>query len=505
MKIQILVRSADWLNSAGTRIRYVRLKRELNSLGWHLAIDPVASINDGLRLNADIYLFSKCQDAGALMLAEMLREAGALVGFDLFDDYFSGQDSLTFAHRAFQRALIGKVDFLLCSTERMATIARMFHAGVPVHVMNDPHEPIATPSIVRSVGAKLARARENRTLEVVWFGHGNNPVFPVGLNDAVGFGVELEVLRQAGWEVRLNILTNPDALDKAVFGALQSLPVQVLIEEWTEAGEAAALDRAVVAFLPVNYQNFSIAKSLNRAVSAMASGAQVFSPGFPLYEALDPFVYRSIKELVDDLAGSSLRLNEGSLDGLGAIFNAIADPAHEATGLVGFFGGLTAGPALAVGDRVMRGIIHGSSSPPAVHRLCTSMGWLSLGSPFSRFHQPFHAEIAQFEPGGSLELRVSREGYTRLADAWRDIAQPLNRSTTGYSYVVPLPDSPAGCTLAAAIPEMWSSRAARILSFPSLMHATSEVYREVYKHTRLLLSELEAPLTVLRSDQEIGR
>ena len=505
MKIQILVRSADWLNSGGTRIRYLRLKRELNALGWKLAIDPISSINEGLRLNADIYLFSKCQDVGALMLTDMLREAGALVGFDLFDDYFSGQESATFVHRVFQRALIGRVDFLLCSTERMSAIARDSDPQVPIHVMNDPHDPVARTIVDSSIGARLLQAQESRTLEAVWFGHGNNPVFPVGLHDVVAFGAEFQVFRQAGWQVRLKVLTNSDAIDQAVLGALQTLPAQVQVEEWSEAGEAISLDRALLAFLPVNFQNFSIAKSLNRAVSALARGAQVFSPGFPLYEALGSFIYRSGPDLVDDLARGALKLNGGSLDALAARFAKIADPAQEAIKLIHFFDGLTQRPACSVEARAMRGIIHGSSSPSSIHRLCKSLGWLSLGSPYSLYHQPFHAEIAQFEPAGSLELRVSREGYARLADQWRDSAQPLARSVDGYSHIVPLPDSSAGRELATATPEMWKSRAARILTFSSLMRATQEVYREVFPQTYLLVSEHEMPLTVAEPERENGQ
>lgn len=504
MKIQILVRSADWLNSAGTRIRYVRLTRELNALGWTLAIDPISRVSDGLRLNADIYLFSKCQDAATLMLADMLREAGALVGFDLFDDYFSGQENATFAHRVFQHALIGRVDFLLCSTDRMAAIARNSDPQARVHVMNDPHDPIARATVSSSIRERLEHARESCSIDAVWFGHGNNPAFPVGLHDVIAFGRELQAFHQAGWQVRLKILTNSDAIDQAVLGPLQSLPAKVQVEEWSESGEAIALDRALLAFLPVNFQSFSIAKSLNRAVSALARGAQVLSPGFPLYEPLRPFIYQSCKDLADDLARGTLKLNEGSLDELAERLAKIADPKQEAVKLVHFFAGLVPRPAPRAEDRAMRGIIHGTSSPSSTHRLCKSLGWLSLGSLYSRHRQPFHAEIAQFEPDGCVELRVSREGYARLADSWRESAQPLARSADGYSYLVPLPDNSAGRELANAKPEMWKTRAARILTFSSLMHATQEVYREVFPQTHLLVSEHEMPLTAADLQMENG-
>lgn len=505
MKIQILVRSADWLNSAGTRIRYARLKRQLNALGWHLAIDPIAAINDGLRLNADVYVFSKCQDTGAMMLAEMLREAGALVGFDLFDDYFSGSDSLAFGHRLFRRSLVSRVDFLLCSTRRMANIASDFDPQVPVHVLNDPHDPISSANVAQSIRTRLAEAHAGRTIKLVWFGHGNNPIFSVGLSDAVAFGSELAALRRAGWQVQLHVLSNQDALDEAIIGPLQTLPAEVTVEEWSEAGEAAALDRALVAFVPVNFQNFSIAKSLNRAVSALARGAQVLSPGYPLYDPLAPFIYKSVQELGDDLTARQLKLDEQSVQDLTSRLAAIADPKHEAEQLIQFLIRLKGNAALPVEERVMRGIIHGSASPPAIHRLCKSLGWLSLGSPFSRLHQPFHAEIAQFEPGKALELRVSREGFARLGDNWREGAQPLARSADGYSHLIPFPKNAAGRVLAEAKSIMWESRAARIVAFPTLMHATREVYAEIFPQTRLLYSEQEMPLSAQEPFVEGGK
>lgn len=495
MKIQIFVRSADWLKTAGTRIRYQRLKRELDVLGWTMAIDPIAAIQDGLRLNADVYLFSKCQDAGALMLAHTLREAGALVGFDLFDDYFSGFESMAFGRRTFQRSLVGEVDFLLCSTQRIAGIVEGHVPGTPIHVMNDPHDLVSKHDLRSSLAARLARARDNRRVDMVWFGHGNNPVFPVGLDDTIGFGAELDLLRNEGWGVRLDVLSNVDALDGALLNRLQALPMEVTVETWSEAREMAALDQALVAFLPVNFQSFSIAKSLNRAVSALARGAQVLSPGFPLYDALDPFIYRSVRDLADDLASNPLKLSYGNVDELISLFDQLADPAREARDLVMFLDGLTSPCAVPVDERVYRGIIHGSSSPPAIDRLCKSLGWLSLGSPFSGRHQQFHATMGEFGAGGSFSARVSREGYIRLADEWRENARPLVGSFDGYTHEVPLPDTAAGQTLASVVPEMVNTRAVRILTFRPLMSAAAEVYQQFFPATHLLCSEQETPLT----------
>jgi hypothetical protein len=503
VKVQILVRSADWLNTAGTRIRYLRLKQHMASLGWYLSVDPMASIREGLRLNADVYLFSKCQDAGALMLADMLREAGAIVGFDLFDDYFSGSQSLTFNHRVFKRALRGRSDFLLCSTERMAEIARKLDPDCPVHVLNDPHDVISQETLTQSLTTRLEAALASRTLEMVWFGHGSNPVFPVGLNDVVAFGSELRACAEAGWKVKLKVLSNAEALDASVLGCLQKLPTDVELEEWSEEAEATALDHALVAFLPVNYQDFSIAKSLNRGVSALVRGAQVLNLGFPLYEALDPYVYTSTKSLIENLERGELKLAPDKLDGLLTQLEAIANPQKEAYDLASFLDALPVLPAIPIDDRVLRGIIHGNSSPPAIHRLCNALGWLSLGSPFSQFQQACHAHIGVFEESIGTELRVSRDGFTRLGDVWRESARPLRRDdASGYTHVLDLPDTPAGRDLSSAKPEMWRTRSARILNFERLMSATRDVYADLFPNTRLLCSELEMPMVL--EDQAIG-
>lgn len=494
MKLQVLIRSASWLASAGTRIRYQRLMRELDAWGWRMAIDPIGSISEGLALNADIYIISKCHDAGALMIADMLREAGAIVGFDLFDDYVSGNGSLTFGHREFLRQMTDKIDFLLCSTERMAEVIRAFGPAVPVHVMNDPHGGFDAARLGAAIAAKRAQTEASRTIEMVWFGQGNNPIFPVGLSDAITFGSELEVLGRDGWTVKLKVISNPDALEEAVMGALQSLPFEVTIEPWSQEREAAALERALVAFLPVNFQNFSIAKSLNRAVSALTRGVQVLGTGFGLYDPLAPLVYCSAAELAEDLRHGRLLLDEGRLGTLAERLASIADPAREAGALVAFLEGITPLAVTPVEGRAMRAIVHGSISTGQIHRLCTALGWLSLGSPLTRLQLPFHAEIAQFEPDGGIEIRVSREGHSRLDEAFRQRAQKLPRSRTGgHTYRVPLPESAAGRRLAVASEQLWRTRAARIMTGHDLMEATVAVYREIYPDTRLLVAEMETP------------
>lgn len=503
MKIQIFVRSAEWLNTAGTRIRYKRLQQELARLGVLLSIDPFSAIREGLRLNAEVYLFSKCHDAGALMVADMLREAGALVGFDLFDDYVSSSGSTTVGQRAFQRALKGHADFLLCSTARMAEVVRSFDAIVPVHVLNDPFAAFDDEALTKLLDAKVEAVRTTGRLDLLWFGVGSNPVYPVGLNDLTGFWEALKPLFASGLDVRLKVLTNGEAINGAGLRRLRNLPVPLEIEEWSVAGERAALDRAFAAFLPVNFQNFSIAKSLNRAVTALTHGTQVLWAGHRLYEKLDRFIYDDAQRLLADLATASLRLRRASVEPLRQCLADLAHPAMEAERFLRFLSELPPGDYVAVEQRQLRAIIHGAESTPAVHYICRTLGWLSLGSPLTRQKLPFDAHIGYFDGSETLELRLSRAALQRLDVDWIQLAEPLGKlAKEDLTHRLPIDATAGWPNLAALSPRQLATRAGRMVHAGRVMAATQAVYSQIFGAMTTMRSELEMPLPVI--DQMIA-
>jgi hypothetical protein len=496
MKVQVFVRSPDWLNSAGTRIRYRRLQPEFARLGCTLAIDSMSQIREGLKLNADVYLFSKCQDAGALMLADMLREAGALVGFDLFDDYISTRSSVTFAQRHFQRDLSDKVDFMLCSTPHMQALTKSMAPAVPAHVLNDPFQLVTRERLVQLLESKTDQVRRTGRVEVLWFGNGNNPLFPVGVSDLIAFSEALRPLQTAGFTVHLKVLTNAEALNAEGLNRLRMLPYPVEVEEWSEEAERASLDKATLAFLPVNYQGFSIAKSLNRAVTALTHGTQILTAGYPLYAALDTFAYDSATALAADLQTSSLKLRTTTLDQFDRQLASLADPELEATRFMDFLTELPIGSAqIPVEQRQLRAIVHGSASTPAIHNLGRSLGWLSLGSPLTRQALPFNAEIGFFDSSTMLEFRLMRETLERLTDKWHERALPLPKADYGeYSHILPLPDTEAGRFLNSLVPQMLETRAGRMIHYEAVMRATEAVFGTIFGDMLMMRSELEMPL-----------
>jgi hypothetical protein len=343
---------------------------------------------------------------------------------------------------------------------------------------------------------KAEQARRTGRIDILWFGNGNNPLFPVGISDLIAFGEALAPLRIAGLDVHLKVLTNAGALDLDGLARLRNIPHPLTVEEWSMEAEQASLTQALLAFLPVNYQNFSIAKSLNRAVTALTHGTQILTAGYPLYSALDAHIYTDAADFAADLQAGSLRLGPSSLDTLDASLETLADPAVEAENFIHFLKALPIGVAeTPVRQRPLRAILHGASSTAAVHNLGRALGWLSLASPLARSTLPFDAKIGFFDGGTSPQLRMMRNTLERLAGTLGDEAVALSNVDYGdYSHALPLPDTQAGNYLRTLTPQMFETRARRMLHYETVMAATNAVFGDVFGDMLMMRSEMEMPL-----------
>lgn len=426
MKICVVTPSADYERRAGARIRYGRIREPLRRLGAELVMRPVASFADAVPLDADIYLLSKCHEPAGLVIGQAARETGRKVGIDLFDDYVSQmQDSRFGFLRGWLSAAARLADFALCSTPAMVRAARLYAPQLPVHVLNDPFDRFDAPGLEGRLAAKSARLRSSGLLQIAWFGIGSNPHFPVGLRDLAAFGDALADLQGRGLEVRLRILTNRRAATADVLAELRRLPLAFTLHEWGEAEESGLLEESYAAFLPVNAQPFSVAKSLNRAVTALCAGAQVLSAGYPLYEPLAPFVYRDAGQLADDALAGTARLNVASVDDLSARLHDLADPVREAQALIDHLAAL---PPRAQGMRAggtgegrpSAALVHGLDATALGHDLARRYGMLSVGTPLS---PPFDYDL-KFQPnaaGTGLDLLV----HKRIATLVEPLVGPL--------------------------------------------------------------------------------
>ena len=413
MKICVLAPSASYLASAGVRVRYRRIEGPLSELGHELSVVPIAQFKRPQDFKHDVYIVSKCYDARALVAARLIAARGAALGVDLFDDYFSQVSDSRFTwRREWLTALLASADFILCSTPAMQAIAQRIAPNHPAHILNDPYGQLDRRAVAAALAGKLEQLHQTRTLRLGWFGVGSNPYFSVGLADLAAFGRELAPLRTSRFDVRLEILTNRRAVTADALAALRRLALPFELDEWSEHREATLLERCTACFLPVNAQSFSVAKSLNRAVTALTGGTQVLSAGYPLYEPLGKFVYRDAGQLLADLEDRRPLLRPETLESFADLMESYASPTVEAHKLAAFLQKSSQRPTTPMPHLA---VVHGPHSTRDAHLFVQSMGGLSVASPFATQQLPYDLRFVLRPNGPGVDLLIASDKRRLLA------------------------------------------------------------------------------------------
>jgi hypothetical protein len=410
MRLAVLVPSEEYRSYAGARIRYGRLAPCLAEHGIELSIDNIGQFNPGSDA-PDVLLISKCHDAQSLIAASTMSAKGSLVGVDLFDDYFSQtSDARLSAYRNWLAQLVGICDFAVCSTGTMKDVVQGYRSELPAHVLNDPAPAFERDRLEALLARKLGAARDEGRIRLVWFGIGDNPYFPVGLTDLGTHGAVLRELARSGMAVDLKVLTNRRALDADGIAMIRQLPVRTDIEEWSEESEGRALESALLAFLPVSAQPFSTAKSLNRAFTALSSGCQVLSVGYPLYEPLEPLIYREVEAFLYDLDHISMKFSPEKLGAYEELTASLGSARNEADRFAAFLSGLRDdGPT----GSLPISLVHGHSTKREVHQLVQAANGFSVASPYCT--APFNFDVIFRDSPLGLEMLISRNASRRLS------------------------------------------------------------------------------------------
>ncbi|WP_417682189.1 hypothetical protein [Roseibium sp.] len=443
MNVCILVGSSEQLKNAGVRIRYERLKSALAPAGHHLDIVPISKFSRLEHFRHDIYVFSKCYDAGSLVIAHHLRASGIPIGVDLFDDWFShATDSRFTRYRSWLGHFLKLANFVLAASGRIRGVMEAFGSTLPFHVINDPFAPDFSPArLIETLNRKQDEVVRTGRIRVLWFGIGDNPHFPVGLQDLVAFSDMLAEMRERGLEIRLDILTNRRAMTPERLEMLKRLPVPYELSTWSVQRERDMLNASTASFLPVNYQAFSITKSLNRAVTALCAGSQVLSAGYPLYDRLAPFVYRNAQTFLRDAKSGSMALRETTVPAFTHLLAGVASPAGEAEKLVTFLDridpGEPDGKTIAM-TRPLAAVIHGSASSWRVHRLAKKLSALSVASPFCGLPLDWDISFADRNGERGPEILLSGQCMKLLgADAAKNFV-PVKGGFFGTRYSLSL-------------------------------------------------------------------
>lgn len=294
----IVIPSEEFAARAGGTIRYQRLIDAAPPGALRMV-----SLRD-LDESDDAYIFSKVYHPIAPALAAHLAARGKPVSLDIFDDYFSEEDDVRLAgYRRWLSQMSAHVNAITVSTDALATRLSPLCRQTP-RVVPDPQPSIAPGGVASALAQHPAP--DPRRLHFGWFGMASNPLFPVGLRDLAACA---GALGSVPGNHRITVLTNLSGADDSALAAMASMPVPVTLLPWTQHAQDDLIAKADAILLPVNAQNFSTAKSLNRAVTALVGGAQVISLGAPLYAALDRFIYRSVSAFAADAARGRLRHN----------------------------------------------------------------------------------------------------------------------------------------------------------------------------------------------------
>ena len=312
MKLLILVPTAAHKVSAGSRIRYDRLAA--SGCDFKVTVQSLDSLTSDDLAACNVCILSKVYATSGVSVARELRRRGKVVGFDLFDDYFSsGSDARLTRFRIWLSLFADSFDFALGSTPTIRRVIENFAPKLPVLLFPDAFPEMNPSKLTTALNIKRQRALATKVIDAVWFGIGANPLFPAGLSDLASFGWSLHELAKSPFNLKLTIVTdNPAQTGRALSRLGRSLP-DFRLETWSLDVEKRALDRALITFIPVNGQSFSRAKSLNRALTAIASGSQVLTPGFPLYEPLGTAIYREAGEVIPDLQSDCLRIRRQNI------------------------------------------------------------------------------------------------------------------------------------------------------------------------------------------------
>jgi hypothetical protein len=500
MKLCVVAPSEEYLGLAGVRIRYLRIEAHLREQGHELSIEVIDKFTSLAQFRHDIYLFSKCYDARAFLIGRLLLKTGKLVGIDLFDDYFSQSANSRFiCHREWLRTMAGLTDFFLCSTARMKEVAATYMPGIAGHILNDPFDSIDLDAIAASTRRNLERTRATGQIDVGWFGIGDNPHFAVGLRDLQAYGHVLQGLGRSGFEVRLKILTNKRALTADGLEMLARLPVPWSLDEWSVKRERALLAGSLVAFIPVNAQQFSVAKSLNRAVSTLTGGAQVLSAGFPLYAPLGAFIYRDSDALLADIERGEMLVSERSLPRMVQLFGSYCDPAREAADFGAFLVAqlerkrrLHPGKPVAVREG-SQGVVHGVRTRPDVHRFTQRLRHLSIGSPYSEPALNYDLRFVVAGDGLTLELQLSERAGAQLSPDYKSLLV-AGLSASGKPVHILRPPAPMqGLAGRIARACAGGSKLARLAGYAPVMADVRTLAQSMFPGIEIRISEIEAP------------
>jgi len=437
MRIAFVFSGPVGADQAGYRIRYLPLLESLRATKVDIIIK---NINDDLFAEKfDCAIFVKCYEVKSFIIARELMLRRVKVGIDLFDNYFSYTNNYKLEKfRDWLVQICEYCSFVICSTNEMHKSIKKIIGNLPVHIINDTVEFSNANVLANTIKYKIDFAKKNKNIIVVWFGMGDNPYFNVGLNDLIIFIDKIESIKIPGYNIKLEILTNKRSLVVANLARISKFSIEYVIDEWSETKEAELLDRALFAFLPVSFQDFSKVKSLNRALTSLNKGVNIISAGYPLYSIFNDWIYYSSQDACNDIKNNNLKLNSSSHEKILEIASVISNGKLEAENLIHFL------DSVDITEDVKKKFIYISDKTPnfEVHKIISKFGHISAASQFCK--KKFNFDV-KFTNSNSIVVNhkvyqlmanENKEKFTKLIGVIGYYEAPLIKFTTANNYQI---------------------------------------------------------------------
>lgn len=265
---------------ASVRYRCLAPMVELQAKGF-----PVELFDENRARQYSLVVFSKLYSCHDQALASRLKAAGVKTALDVCDNHFYNPYELTeytqFASDL--KAMIGLVDFVVCSTVPLAEIVQR-EAGLPCtpFVVGDAIEPL--PQVRKRPWSSWFRKRSTRPV-LLWQGIHGVPNAPCGMLDLLKLEAVLAKLAKR-FDFELVVVSNHE---KKFREHICPLPFPTRYVTWSLKNLSRALNEASAVVIPVTNNPFTICKTNNRLALALASSVPVIADSIPSYEEFSEF------------------------------------------------------------------------------------------------------------------------------------------------------------------------------------------------------------------------
>ena len=274
---------------ASIRLRLLYPKEALRKRGYD--VRPLTGELPGTGL----VIFSKSLSAEALAIAEQAVARGQPIIYDICDNVFEkpSRDERDEARKQRVRRMMSLATIVTSGTRPLADLLA---AEVPVIAAKTEIVPDTLDEAGNAASASLVeRARLWRlrhflrrnagALHLVWFGKCKKGYAGIEHLDPT---VRLLETLQLSRPVTLTVISNRRKIYRR---SASKWRIPKFYLPWSLATFDSALRLHGVAIIPVDRNDYTVGKSINRPATALMAGLGVIADPIPAYEELAPFVY----------------------------------------------------------------------------------------------------------------------------------------------------------------------------------------------------------------------